>query len=67
MSKKILHLILKIPIPELYIEIVKTPGTRVVDFQLKTKDGVIFNPNIWSSILLGVWMWSHVREEFNEF
>ena len=34
------------PIPELYIEIVKTPGTRVVDFQLKTKDGVIFNPNI---------------------
>jgi len=34
------------PIPELYIEIVKTPGTRVVDFQLKTKDGVIFNPSI---------------------
>jgi len=34
------------PIPELYIEIVKTPGTRVVDFQLKTKDGGIFNPNI---------------------
>ena len=34
------------PIPELYIEIIKTPGTRVVDFQLKTKDGDIFNPNI---------------------
>ncbi len=34
------------PIPELYIEIIKTPGTRVVDFQLKTKDGSIFNPNI---------------------
>ncbi len=34
------------PIPELYIEIVKTPGTRVVDFQLKTKDGGIFNPSI---------------------
>ena len=33
------------PIPELYIEIVKAP-TRVVDFQLKTKDGVIFNPSI---------------------
>ena len=34
------------PIPELYIEIIKTPGTRIVDFQLKTKDGGIFNPNI---------------------
>ena len=34
------------PIPELYIEIIKTPDTRVVDFQLKTKDGGIFNPSI---------------------
>ncbi len=34
------------PIPELYIEIIKVAGTRVVDFQLKTKDGDIFDPNI---------------------
>jgi len=34
------------PIPELYIEIVKSPDTRVVDFQLKTKEGGTFNPNI---------------------
>tara|TARA_Y100000592_G_scaffold10259_1_gene14510 strand:- start:2698 stop:4683 length:1986 start_codon:yes stop_codon:yes gene_type:complete len=33
------------PIPELYIQVVKQQGSRVVDYQLYTKDGNIFNPN----------------------
>ena len=34
------------PIPELYIQVIKTPGTRIVDYQLYTQDGNIFNPNV---------------------
>ena len=34
------------PIPELYIQVVKQQGTRIIDYQLYTQDGNIFNPNI---------------------
>ena len=34
------------PIPTLYIQSIKQEGTRIVDYQLFTEDGNIFNPNI---------------------
>ena len=34
------------PIPTLYIQAIKQEGTRIVDYQLFTEDGTIFNPNI---------------------
>jgi len=34
------------PIPTLYIQSIKQDGTRIVDYQLFTEDGNIFNPNI---------------------
>ena len=40
------------PIPTLYIQSIKQEGTRIVDYQLFTEDGNIFNPIIGNLVVV---------------